>query len=231
MQPSVWSSVGFRDRVEAGQRLADRLERFRGEDVVVYALPRGGVILGVIIARRLSAPLDLVIARKIGHPWAPEYAIGAVTEDGPVVGNETELAKVNERWLEEEIAAERAEARRRREAYLAGHERPSAEGRTAIVVDDGVATGLTLLAAIKDIQRRRPRRVIVAVPVIPREVAHVIRGEVDELIAVEIPVVYLGAVGAYYHDFPSLEDHEVIQLMNVVRDQPHGIREQVQGRA
>jgi predicted phosphoribosyltransferase len=209
--------MSFKNRVDAGQRLAARLEELKDEPGVVYALPRGGVVLGAIIAHRLHAPLDLVITRKIGHPLAPEYAIGAVTEDGYLVGNWAELAAVDRRWLQEHIEAERQEARRRREVYLAGRRLQSVAGKTAVIVDDGVATGLTLRAAIRDVRGRQPRRIVVGVPVIPRDVADVIRDEVDELIALEVPVIFLGAVGAYYNDFPPVEDDEVIGLMHAAQ--------------
>jgi putative phosphoribosyl transferase len=216
--------VRLKDRSEAGERLADKLERFKDEEAVVYALPRGGVVLGAIIARRLNAPFDLVITRKIGHPWAREYAIGAIAEDGSFIGNEAELAEVDESWLGAQIEAERKEARRRRQVYLGGREPLPVEGKTAIIVDDGVATGLTLLAAIRQVRHRHPRRIIVAVPVIPQGIARVIRGEVDELVALEIPVVFLRAVALYYDDFSAVEDDEVIELMRGAKTPSERVR-------
>lgn len=207
----------FKNRTEAGQRLADNLSGLGGRDVVVYALPRGGVVLGAIIAKRLGAPLDLVITRKIGHPFFPEYAVGAVAEDGSFVCNEAELESLDPLWLQERIGAEQHEARRRRELYLAGREPQRAEGKIAIITDDGVATGLTLRAAINEVKQRNPKRVIVAVPVIPKEVADVIRSEVDELVFLHAPIFYLGAVGAYYDDFSPVEDDEVVRLLNTGR--------------
>lgn len=206
----------FKDRTDAGRRLADRLRALR-EAAVVYALPRGGVVLGVIVARQLKAPLDLMIARKIGHPLAPEYAIAAVTEDGALLGNPAELAEVDERWLRQRIHAEREEAHRRRVLYMAGRLPHPVEGKTAVIVDDGVATGLTLRAAIRDVLRRHPRRIVVAVPVIPPDVADVVREEIDELITLDSSA-YLGAVGAYYDDFAPVEDDEVAALMRTVEE-------------
>jgi len=194
---------------------------------MVYALPRGGVILGAIIAAKLNTPLDLVITRKIGHPLAREYAIGAIAEDGTVIGSRAELATVDESWLGERIQTERREASRRREVYLAGREPLPVEGKTAIIVDDGVATGLTLRAALRELRHRHPRRIVVAVPVIPREVARVIQGEADELVALVIPAVYLGGVALYYDNFASVEDDEIVQLMQTVHASYERVRQTV----
>ncbi|MBW3537913.1 phosphoribosyl transferase [Candidatus Parcubacteria bacterium] len=204
----------FKDRAEAGRQLAAALERYRDSDAVVYALPRGGVVLGAEIARRLNAPLALVIARKIGHPLSPEFAIGAVTENGEPVLNQAETAALDLRWLEAAVKRERAEARRRHAKYLAGRRRLPAEGRVAIVVDDGIATGLTMLAAIKEVKRLGPRQTVVAVPVVPKDTVRWLEAEAGELAALEVPERYLGAVGAYYDDFEQVEDEEVITLMN-----------------
>jgi predicted phosphoribosyltransferase len=207
--------VYFADRAEAGRLLAKALSRYQGHDVVVYALPRGGVTTAMEIARFLKAPIDLIIARKIGHPSAPEYAIAAIAEDGHMVGSEDELSMVDQKWLEREKERQRAEAKRRREKYLGGRAPLPVEGRTAILVDDGVATGLTLRVGILELRHRRPKRLVVAVPVIPLSTATLVRSEVDDLVALEIPEdrEYLGAVGAYYEDFSPVEDAEVIAMM------------------
>lgn len=203
----------FRNRREAGQKLAQALAPYRGREGIVYPLPRGGVVLGIEIARTLGMPLDLVIPRKIGHPYNPEYAICAVTESGAPVCNEREVAQVDPEWFRRRVEAERREARRRRELYLAGRAPLSAEGKIAIVVDDGIATGLTMRAAIQDVKQRRPARVIVAVPVAPKDTAGRLAREVDEVAALDVSDFYLGAVGAYYDDFPQLTDDEVILLL------------------
>ena len=201
----------FKDRREAGQRLAAALAgKYAGEDGVVYALPRGGVVLGAEIARVLGMPLDLVIARKIGHPRNPEYAIGAVTEGGEPVSNAHELAQVGESWFREQAERERREARRRHEAYLGARGPLSPAEKTAILVDDGIATGLTMEAAIREVQRHHPKRVVVAVPVMPPDTAGRLAREVDDVVALDVPADYFGAVGAYYADFPQVTDEEVI---------------------
>ena len=204
----------FRDRVDAGQQLAEKLAAYRESDAVVLALPRGGVVVGVQVARALHVPLDVIIARKIGHPQAPEYAICAVTESGSLLCNEAERARVDDAWFERAVARERAEARRRREAYQAGRSPTPLAGKIAILVDDGIATGLTMRAAILEVKAQRPREIIIAIPVIPPETATVLRREVAQVITVDIPPVFLGAVGAYYQDFRQVEDEEVMHLLH-----------------
>ena len=205
--------MGFADRTDAGRQLAEALKRFRGQEAVVYALPRGGVVLGVEVAAALQLPLDLIIPRKIGHPLSPEYAICAVSEDGSRICNERETARVDPDWLEREIITQIDEARRRRQLYLEGRPPVPVEGKTAIIVDDGVATGLTMLAALRDMRKRKPARLVVAVPVTPTETAERLRRESDELVALDIPLDYLGAVGAYYDRFDQVTDAEVVALM------------------
>lgn len=203
----------FTDRTDAGKRMADALRRYRDQEVVVYGLTRGGVVPAAEIARALHAPLDILIPRKIGHPYNPEYAIGAVAEDGHLVLDEQACRGVDPAWLERQIERERAEARRRRDLYLQGRPPVPVQGKTAIVVDDGVATGLTLRLAIQEVKHRQPKRIVVAVPVAPPDTAARIRAEVDELVALDIPERFLGAVGAYYDAFWPVEDAEVVRLL------------------
>ncbi len=202
----------FKDRVDAGKQLAEKLEKYRDKEAVIYALPRGGVVLGYEIAKRLKAPLDLVITRKIGHPNNPEYAICAIAEDGHMICNEEERSRIENIWFDEKVKNEQEEAKRRRELYLQGKSE-NAKGKIAIIIDDGVATGLTLRLAIKELKHKQPKRIVVAVPVAPREIASELEKEVDEFIALDIPRFYLGAVGAYYGDFIQVTDEEVIGLL------------------
>lgn len=198
----------FQDRHHAGQLLAEKLLDYAGQDGVVYALPRGGVPLGVEIGLALNMPVELAITRKIGHPANPEYAICAVSESGELVCNEHERAAVPADWLARRVREETAEAARRRMEYRDGETTP-AQDRLAILVDDGIATGLTMLAAVRELKAQRPRTLIVAVPVAPRDTALRLRQEVDEVVAVDLPDWYLGAVGAYYRDFHQLSDDDV----------------------
>jgi predicted phosphoribosyltransferase len=179
----------------------------------VYALPRGGVPLGVEVAKALHMPLDLIIPRKIGHPSNPEYAICAVGESGALVCNEAEVSRVDQEWFQQQVQAEREEARRRRAHYLKHRASVPLKGKTAIIVDDGIATGFTMEAAIQDARQQRPGRVVVAVPVVPRYTMDRLRNEVDEVVTLDIPEVYLGAVGAYYDDFAQVSDEEVIDML------------------
>jgi putative phosphoribosyl transferase len=207
----------FKNREEAGERLAAALGRLRDADVVVFALPRGGVPVAAPIARALCAPLDLALVRKIGAPHQPELAMGAVADSGTpiVVRNEDviELLDVGEARFERVCARECAEIARRRELYLGTRRRADAKGRIAIVVDDGVATGATTRAALQAVRALEPARLILAVPVAPAEALGALRGEADEIVCLEIHDLFRG-VGGYYADFHQVEDEEVIALLD-----------------
>jgi putative phosphoribosyl transferase len=203
----------FDDRTHAGRLLADALRDHAAQDVVVLALPRGGVVVGIEVARALSAPLDLVIPRKVGHPDFPEYAIAAVAEVGEVVANEAETARMDRGWFEQAVAAERAEAARRRASYLGGRPAVDLTGKTAIIVDDGIATGLTMRAAVRDARHRDAARVVVAVPVAPVDAVAELRASVDEVVTLLAPEAYEGAVGAYYRKFGQVTDDEVMRCL------------------
>lgn len=206
----------FKDRTDAGRRLAKRLESFKGKDVVIYALPRGGVIIGAEIAKAIHAPLDLIITRKIGHPNQSEYAIGAVAENGHTVFNEETVTGIEQKWLEEETERQRLEAKRRRELYLGTRKPLSCKGKTAILVDDGIATGLTMKAAIRELQMHYfPEKIIVAVPVAPPKIGEEFKKMGVEFIAANIPEDFLGGVGAYYQDFSAVADSAIISIMNL----------------
>lgn len=207
----------FKDRKEAGQLLAEQLMEYHDKDAIVYALPRGGVVLGFEIAQALHIPLDLVIARKIGHPDNPEYAVCAVTEEGEPFCNEMERATLAPSWLEGEIKRERAEAKRRREKYLKGRKYHSAKNKIAIVVDDGVATGLTLRASLHFLRDEKLKELVVAVPVAPHDFMDILRAEADKVVVLKDERAYLGAVGAYYQNFPQVSDEEVIELLRQSR--------------
>lgn len=202
----------FRDRKEAGRRLADALSQYKDADTVVYALPRGGVVLGAEVANSLDAPLGLVVSRKVGHPDQPEYGVCAVTDKGHLVCSRREIARIDAAWLTAAVQKEQAEAKRRRRTYQSGRIVP-AEGKTAIIVDDGVATGLTMLAAVEDVKNQEPRRVVLASPVIPKDLTERLERYVDEVVALDTPAVFMGAVGTYYDNFEQVEDKEVTDLM------------------
>mgnify|MGYP003403804012 FL=1 len=208
----------FKNRLEAGVQLAILLQKYADDNLVVYALPRGCVPLGVEIAKKLHAPFDLVITKKIGHPGNPEYALCAIAEDGEPICNKDDIGYIDNRWLQEEIDRVRVEIKRRREKYFGEITHPDIEGKTAIIVDDGIATGYTMLAAINEIKRRKPGKIVVAIPITPEDTARELRKVTDDLVSVEIDPFYLGAVGAYYDDFSQVEDEEVIYLIKSLEE-------------
>lgn len=207
----------FQDRRDAGEQLSRLLTDYNNK-TVVYALPRGGVVVAEVVAKKLKAPLELLIPRKIGHPYNPEYAIGAVTEHGKPILDETETAYVSKVWLESEITKQREEAKRRRKLYVGNKKPASVAGKTAIIVDDGIATGLTMFAAIDELKELRPKKIIVAIPVMPKDTVQKLKTLVDQVIAIEIPDFFRGAIGAYYDNFRQVEDEEVIKILKLNRD-------------
>lgn len=208
----------FADRREAGRRLGAALERFRGEDPVVLALPRGGVPVGYEVARALGAPLDIVLVRKLGSPFNPEYGIGAIAEGGVrfVRGDDVELTGIGERDLEAVVARETAELERRRRLYRGERQPLPVEGRTAILVDDGIATGGTAVAAGLALKARGARRVVLAVPVGPPGTEERLGGDFDEVVCLEQPYGFFG-IGQFYVSFEQLGDDEVIALLEAAR--------------
>lgn len=205
----------FRDRADAGRRLAEELRGYAGrDDVVVLALPRGGVPVGRRIADALGAPLDVLLVRKLGAPFQPELALGAVATGGIRILNQELLGRVRvpDEEMEEVTARERAELERREQAYRGDREPLPVEGRTVILVDDGVATGSTLRAAIRSLRERAPARIVAAVPVAPAESAASLAEEVDELVCVLTPASFFG-ISQSYERFPQLSDDEVRELL------------------
>ena len=206
----------FANRTEAGRRLADRLGHLKGERPVVLALPRGGVPVGFEIANALGAPLDVVLVRKIGAPFQPELALGAVVDGSrpETVLNQSLIdeCQIPESYLEAETVRQLAEIERRRAVYLADRPRAEVAGHTAIVVDDGIATGATMEAALRATRRAGPKRLVLAVPVAPPDTIERLRPEVDETVCLAMPR-HLGAIGAFYADFRQLYDDEVIRLL------------------
>ena len=204
----------LRDRKEAGQKLAEKLRKYAESNAVVLALPRGGIVIGFEIARALRLPLDIIAVRKIGHPSSPEYAIGAVDEVGTTVLNEAEAEAVDRAWLKEETRRQKKEAKRRSSVYRGGKKPIPLTGKTAIIVDDGIATGLTIRLAVRSVRAQGPERIIVAVPVAPAESLRSLKNEgADELVILEPPEEFLGAVGAHYIRFEQIDDDEVIRLL------------------
>ncbi len=206
----------FKNRTDAGRKLAEFFDHINGKNAVVYALPRGGVVVGAEIAKTINAPLDLIITRKIGHPDQPEYAVGAVAENGHSVFNKEAILNIDKNYLTAETKKQKEEARRRRKLYLSDRKHFSCEGKTAILVDDGIATGLTMKAAVEELKLHyKPGRILVAVPVAPKETVNELEQEGIEVLSILTTKEFLGSIGAYYQDFSPVEDKDVITKVNI----------------
>lgn len=210
----------FANRTAAGRMLAQAVQALKLADPVVLALPRGGVPVAAEVAAALHAPLDLLLVRKIGAPAHRELAVAAVAE-GPqpvvVLDHETMgMTGATREYVDREAQAELREIARRRSAYL--HDRPpvAVEGRTAVVVDDGIATGTTVRAALRALRRRKPARLVLAVPVAPPDVVEQLQAEVDDLVCLAQPP-FFNAVGVHYADFHQVPDDEVVRVLEQAR--------------
>lgn len=207
----------FVDREEAGRLLANELLRFKDQQPVVLALPRGGVPVAVEVADALHAPLDLILVRKIGAPWQPELAIAAVVDgDRPeTVVNQAIVDQfgIGDSYLKEQEARQLAEIERRRQLYLADRPRAGLAGRTAIITDDGIATGATMQAALHAIRRTQPKYLVLAVPVAPPDTIERLRREVDEVVCLLRPAAF-GAISLFYADFHQITDDEIVGMLD-----------------
>lgn len=208
--------TGFASRTEAGRKLADKVGERKYTEPVVLALPRGGVPVAFEIARALRAPLDLVLVRKIGVPYQPELALAAVVNgDDPEVVVNPEVSAVtglDDEFLKGEVERKLKEIERRRTEYLQDRARAPVEGRTAIVVDDGIATGASIRAALRALRRKRPKKLVLAVPVAPAETVRSLEHEADEVLCLETPEPFI-AIGLHYSDFRQTSDDEVRSLL------------------
>lgn len=199
----------FHDRADAGKKLASALSKTKGD--IVLAIPRGGVICAVAVAKTLRLPLDLVLAKKIGHPHSPEYAIGAVGERG-VVAFSGEAASVDQDWLGKEKERTIKNLQHWRRSYLTNRPSLSLKGKHIIIVDDGMATGLSVEVAVRFVKTHFPASITVAVPVAHLDTAKKVSGIVDELVALEISNDF-AAVGQFYENFTQVSDEEVVQTL------------------
>jgi putative phosphoribosyl transferase len=208
----------FHDRQEAGHQLAALLQRYREKDPIVLALPRGGVPVGYEVARALSAPLDVIVVRKLGAPPCPEYAIGAIAEGGAVFIEPSAVAEaeIDEAELSAVAEKEAVELERRVRLYRGDRPFPGVRGRTVILVDDGIATGRTARAAIRAVRELQPLRLVLAAPVVASETALVLRTEVDDLVYIHAPERFI-AVGIWFERFEQTTDEEVVSLLAQAR--------------
>jgi putative phosphoribosyl transferase len=200
----------FADRSEAGKLLAEALRGRVSPDAVVLGVPRGGVVVAAEVARSLGLPLDVVVVRKLGAPGNPEYAVGAVDEDGRVVGGTSAI--VSEAYLQDAARVGREEIARRLRVYRQGRAPLDVSGREVVLVDDGIATGMTLMAALDSLRRRGASRIVVATPVAAPDAAHHFRMQADEFVTLLEPPGF-GAVGQFYTTFEQTDDAEVIELL------------------
>lgn len=202
----------FRDREDAGAQLADLLHTRALADPIVLALTRGGIPVGAAVARQLRAPLDALVVRKLGAPSNPEYAIGALVEDGTVLVNEDVRGVSSPAWLEQVIDRERAEAERRVRIYRGNRPLPAVAGRCVVIVDDGMATGLTMAAAVESMRAHGAAQIVVAVPTASTSAVALLRSRADEVISCEVPTSF-GAVGERYERFGQVGDDEVVATL------------------
>jgi putative phosphoribosyl transferase len=209
----------FEDRQEAGELLSERLSDYKKDkNAIVIGLPRGGVVVAYVVAKKLDLPLDIVVPRKVGAPGNKELAIGAITVDGEKVLDREIISmfKIKKEYLDQEIENEKKEAERRLKLYRKGRPPLDLHEKTAILVDDGVATGSTMIAAIKSVQAKGAKKIVVAIPVSPPEFFGKVKDKkikIDEIICLQTPGDF-AAVGAYFKKFDQVEDDEVVRLLS-----------------
>lgn len=204
----------FKDRVDAAMRLAKKLEWVKKEEPIILAIPRGGVVTGDIISSELGVKLDIVVSRKVGAPHNPELAIGAVTHDGSYFPNVdiTKMLNVPQKYVDSEISAQMKEIERRLMRFR-GTKEYHLEGRTVILVDDGIATGATMFVAIEWVKKQKPKQIIVAIPVGPKDTIEKLNRAVDKVVVLQSPL-YFNAVGEFYREFDQVDDYEVQEIMS-----------------
>ena len=208
----------FKDRTEAGSKLAAALLDLRGKDVVVLGIPRGGVVVADQVAKALGAPLDVVVTRKIEAPGEPEYALGAVTQEGDVIMDRqaAESLGATPGYLDEQVRTKREEVKERLKRLRGDEPYPKLDGRTVVVVDDGIATGSSVGAAVMSVKKGNPREVVVAVPVAPADVVEALGQDGLRVVCLETPGDFL-AIGEFYDSFEQVEDGEVKRILEEAR--------------
>ncbi len=206
----------FKDRIDAGTQLAEKLLEFKRENVVVLAIPRGGLPLGAIIAKALNAPLDVALTKKIGHPYNREYAIGAVSLENIILNDAVGVTKG---YIEEETARLRIKLKERHNQYYKNNVPQNLKDKSVVIVDDGIATGNTILVTIDLVKMQDPKKIVVAIPVAPPSTVRKLKNypEVDEVICLETPYNF-HAVGQFYEEFFQVTDQEAINLLRGAND-------------
>jgi len=209
----------FKNRIEAGIKLAEALKDYQNKDVIVLTIPRGGVVVAYEVAKRLNAPLDLIIPRKLGAPMNPELAIGAVSQDGTIVLNEdlVSMLEIPRDYIDAEARGQIREIERRMSKYRGeGKPLPEVMGRIVILIDDGLATGATVRAALLTLKKQKPKELIIATPVGPADTIEMLSSQADKVVCLEIPP-FFNAIGEFYDDFGQVEDEEVIEILQKSR--------------
>ena len=204
----------FKDRRQAGEKLAELLKQYKGQQPLILAVPRGGVAVAEPVWEAIGGEMDLIITRKLGAPYQPELAVGAVSSDGFVMVNENLISRLNitEDFVKEVAEKEQEEINRRLELYRGSRPLPEVNQRLVILIDDGVATGYTLLAALRSLREKKPARLVLAVPVGPPDTFDKLEKEVDELVYVKAPDNF-AAVGQFYRNFNQASDRDVVEVM------------------
>lgn len=204
----------FKDRTEAGKKLAEALMAYKGKEVVVLGIPRGGVVVAAEVAKALEAPLDIVVTRKIEAPGEPEFALGAVTQEGDVIMDRqaAESLGASSEYLDDQIRKKREEVNDRMMRLRGDAPYPSLEGKVVLIVDDGIATGSSVSAAVMSVKKRGPKEVVVAVPVSPKDAVETLAEDGTKVICLETPGHFL-AIGEFYGDFEQVEDIEVNRIL------------------
>jgi predicted phosphoribosyltransferase len=205
----------FRNRVDAGAKLARALMQLKGKDVVVLGIPRGGVVVANEVANALRAPLDIVVTRKIEAPGEPEYALGAVTQEGDVIMDRqaAESLGASSAYLDNQIRVKREEVKERMQMLRGDAPYPTLEGKVVVIVDDGIATGSSVSAAVMSVKKRKPKEIIVAVPVAPVDAVQSLSEDGTKVVCLETPGPFL-AIGEFYGDFEQVEDMEVKRILS-----------------
>jgi putative phosphoribosyl transferase len=204
----------FKNRFDAAIQLAPLLDKYKQQDALILAIPRGGVPIGYYLARCLELPLDLLMTKKLGHPSNPEYAIGAVSLEGSIA---EDCINIPEKYILEETKRIREQLRYRYKQFMGDKEPPAIKGKIVIIVDDGIATGRTILSVIRILRNKQPLKIVVAAPVSSQQAAERISKVVDEFICLYTPSPFF-AIGNFYEDFSQVEDNEVIQLLEELKE-------------
>jgi putative phosphoribosyl transferase len=206
----------FKDRQSAGMKLAEKLFAYQSDpNAIIIGLPRGGVIVAAEIAQKLNLPLDIVVTRKIGSPISPELAIGAISESGTVILDQNvinSIGGVDKNFIEKQVETEKKETERRLTLYRAGRTPLDLKDKTVIIVDDGIATGATMRAAVKSVKEKGAIKVILVIPVAPKDILEVLSQDVDKVVCLTTPDVFY-AIGTFYKNFPQIQDDQVVKAL------------------